>query len=227
MFPVPVNRNRREKNAAIEIKMNFFYNGGMTQLTDQSLFEDVLCRYFKKPGPQNTGAVMEIVSRRAAALGIKKILVATNTGRTAFEVSSVLGYGFKIIAVTHVTGFQEPNHQELSEETRRELESKGISVLTCQHAFGGIGRAVRNKLSTYQVDEIIAFAFRTAGQGVKVAVELALMAADAGLVRTDENVISIGGTGRGADTALLLQPANSFRFFDLKVKEVICKPAVF
>jgi hypothetical protein len=199
----------------------------MTQLTDQSLFEDVLCRYFKKPGFQNTAAVMEIVSRRAAALGVKKILVATNSGQTAREALDVLGQDFKITAVTHVTGFKEPNHQELSDEARRELEAKGITVLTCQHAFGGVGRGVRNKLSTYQVEEIIAFAFRTAGQGVKVAVELALMAADAGLVRTDENVISIGGTGRGADTALLLQPANSFRLFDIKIKEVICKPVVF
>jgi len=68
---------------------------------------------------------------------------------------------------------------------------------------------------------------RLFGQGTKVAVELPLMAADAGLVRTDEDVISIGGTGRGADTALVIQPANSFNIFDLKVKAVICKPAVF
>lgn len=207
--------------------MNFFYNILMTLINDQLLYEDVLCRYFKKPGPKNTGAVMDIVSQRAKALGIKKILVATNTGRTALNALEVLGPEFKIIAVTHVTGFTEPNHQELSEETRRELESKGITVLTCQHAFGGVGRGVRNKLSTFQVDEIIAYVLRTFGQGTKVAVELALMAADAGLVRTDEDVISIGGTGKGADTALLLQPANSSRFFDIKLKEVICKPVVF
>lgn len=199
----------------------------MTQLNDQTLYEDISCRYFKKPGPKNTGAVMDIVAQRAKTLGIKKILVASNTGRTAFNALETLGPDFKIFAVTHVTGFSEPNHQELDDETRRELESKGITVLTCQHAFGGIGRAVRNKLSTFQVDEIIAFALRTFGQGTKVAVELALMAADAGLVRTDEDVISIGGTGKGADTALLLQPANSFRFFDIKIKEVICKPVTF
>lgn len=198
----------------------------MNTKNNLSLFDDIQCRYFKKPGPANTRAVMEAVSKRAEELAIKKILVATNSGRTAFGTLEVLGPGYKIIAVTHVTGFQEPNHQELSEETRRELEAKGIAVLTCQHAFGGIGRAIRNKLSTFQIDEIIAFTLRTFGQGTKVAVELALMAADAGFARTDEDVISIGGTGKGADTALVLQPANSFHFFDLKVKEVICKPAV-
>ena len=84
----------------------------------------------------------------------------------------------------------------MSNEARHKLESKGITVLTCQHAFAGIGRAVRNKLSTYQVDEIIAYTLRIFGQGTKVAIELALMAADAGLVRTDEDVISLGGTGK-------------------------------
>jgi hypothetical protein len=198
-------------------------------MNDQALYHDIQCRYFKKPGTKNTRAVMETVSKRAKELSVKKILVPTCSGRTAFEALDILGSDFNIIAVTHVTGFQKPNLQELSEETRRELESKGITVLTCQHAFGGIGRAIRNKLSTFQIDEIIAFTLRTFGQGTKVAIELALMAADAGLIRTggDENVISIGGTGKGADTALLLQPANSFHFFDLKVKEILCKPTVF
>jgi hypothetical protein len=59
-----------------------------------------------------------------------------------------------------------------------------------------------------------------------VAIELSMMAADAGLIRTDEDVISVGGTGKGSDSALLLRPVNSFNFFDLKVKEIICKPAV-
>ena len=133
----------------------------------------------------------------------------------------------KIIAVTHVTGYEKPDVQELSGNDRKELESQGVTVLTCQHAFGGVGRGVRNKLSTYQVDEIMAYTLRIFGQGVKVAIEISLMAADAGLVRTDEEIISIGGTARGTDSALVLKPANCARFFDLKVKEVICKPAMF
>ncbi len=198
----------------------------MAHTNNLSLYDDIQCRYFKKPGSQNTRAVMEIAGARAEVLGIHTVLVATCSGKTAFEALEVLGTGKKIIAVTHVTGFREPNHQELSQDTRRQLESRGIKILTCQHAFGGVGRAVRNKLSTYQIDEIIAFTLRTFGEGTKVAIELALMAADAGFIRTDEDVISIGGTGKGADTALVLQPANSFRLFDLKVKQVICKPAI-
>ncbi|MFH1928052.1 MAG: hypothetical protein ABIK79_07760 [Chloroflexota bacterium] len=53
---------------------------------------------------------------------------------------------------------------------------------------------------------------------------MAPMAADAGLIRTDEEVIAIAGTGRGADTAVVLQPAHAQDFFNLRVKEIICKP---
>jgi len=196
-------------------------------MNQNSTYDDVICRYFRKPGPKNTEGVLEAVSRRAKELGIDKVLVATCSGKTAFSALEIFDTALTIIAVTHVTGFREPNYQELSEKARQELESKGVTVLTCQHAFGGVGRAVRNKLATYQVDEIIAYTLRTFGQGTKVAIELTLMAADGGLIRTDEDVISIGGTGKGADTALLLRPANSFNLFDLKVKEIICKPAMF
>ena len=195
-------------------------------MTDVSLYEDIRCRYFKKPGLENTRDVLEAVAHRAGELNIGKVLIATNSGKTAFDALEILDKGIKIIAVTHYTGFVKPDFQEMSEEARLELESKGVSVLTCMHALAGIGRGIRRKLSTYQVDEIVAFVLRMFGQGTKVAVELALMAADAGLVRTDEDVISIGGTVKGADTALVLQPVNSSNVFDLKVKEIICKPSV-
>ncbi|HVO67358.1 MAG TPA: pyruvate kinase alpha/beta domain-containing protein [Syntrophales bacterium] len=196
-------------------------------MSEPSLYQDVPCRYFHKPGGKNTRAVLEAVSRRAVDLSIGKVLIATYSGRTAFEALKILDEKIKIIAVTHVTGYMKPDTQELDEKDRRELESQGVAVLTCQHAFGGVGRAVRDKLATYQVDEIIAYSLRIFGQGIKVAIELALMAADAGLVRTDEDIISVGGTAKGVDAALVIRPANSFRFFDLKVKEVICKPSVF
>ncbi|GAH55614.1 unnamed protein product, partial [marine sediment metagenome] len=38
------------------------------------------------------------------------------------------------------------------------------------------------------------------------------------------DVISIAGDSRGADTAVVLRPVNTDKFFDLKVKEVLCKP---
>jgi hypothetical protein len=132
--------------------------------------------------------------------------------------------GRNLVVVTHSTGFSRPDHQELGPEMRRKLEAAGAKILTCQHAFGGVGRAVRKKLATYELEEIVAYTLRLFGQGVKVAVEIALMAADAGFISTREPCLSVGGTGQGADTALLLKPSNAQTFFDLRIMEILAKP---
>ncbi|MBW2052429.1 MAG: hypothetical protein JRG97_00045 [Deltaproteobacteria bacterium] len=181
--------------------------------------------YFKKPGPDNTESVLEHASKRAKELRIKKVVIASNSGRT---IEKALKYfdpkEFTIINVTQVTGFSEPDQQVMDEETRSRLKSLGVKVLTAAHAFGGTGRGVRNKVGTFQVDEIMAFTLRMLGQGVKVGVEISYMAADRGYVRTDEEILTIGGTGRGSDTAMVVKPANSHRSLELKVKEIIAKP---
>ena len=179
--------------------------------------------YFDKPGRENTEDVLRIAKLRAEQLGIKSILVASTTGNTAVRAAEVFE-GMKVVVVSSHAGSKEPNMQELTEENRQKAESKGAIILTTMHTFAGVSRALRFKFDTMAIGEIIANVLRVFGQGMKVVCEIALMAADAGLVRTDEDVISIGGTGRGADTAVVLQPANSTYFFDLKVKEILCKP---
>lgn len=179
--------------------------------------------YFEKPGPENTEATFNLARKRAQELGIKTIVVASTTGDTGVKAAQFFS-GYNLIVVTHVTGFKAPDTQELTEENRKLILEAGARILTTAHAFGGIGRAVRNRLNTYQVDEIVAHTLRIFCEGVKVAIEISLMAADAGLIRTGEEVISIGGTVRGADTALVLKPANTHNFFSLRVKEIICKP---
>lgn len=183
--------------------------------------------YFPSPGPAHSRAVLEAAAMRAEDKKIDLVLIATCSGNTALLAREIFPPEVRIIAVTHVAGFAAPNTQELTQENRQALTEKGIPIFTGQHAFGGVGRAVRNKLNTYQVDEIMAYTLRTFGQGTKVAVEIALMATDAGLVRTDRDVIAVGGTAEGCDTALVVQPTNSYRFFDFKIREVICKPSNF
>ncbi|HQM74208.1 MAG TPA: hypothetical protein PLL62_03085, partial [Candidatus Saccharicenans sp.] len=85
----------------------------------------------------------------------------------------------------------------------------------------------RKKFGTYELDEIIAYTLRCFGQGLKVAVEISLMAADAGLIRSGEPCLSLGGTERGVDTAVLLSPVNSQNFFDLKIMEILAKPGFY
>ena len=179
--------------------------------------------YFPRPGKENTGRVLELARARAAELGVRGIVVPTTSGATAVEAVRALE-GLDVIIVTHSTGFREPGGQELTEEHRLELERLEAKVLTTTHAFGGVGRAVRRRLNTFQVDEIIAHTLRIMGEGTKVACEVTLMAADAGLVNMSGDVIALGGTGSGLDTALVLKPAHAQDFFSLRVREIICKP---
>lgn len=185
------------------------------------------CLLFDEPGPVNTRDVLEAVSKAVVIKRIGTVIVPSCTGETAFLARDILGEKANIIVVTHVTGFVGPDVQEMNLATRRKLEGMGVTVYTGQHAFGGVGRAVRRKLGTYELEEIIAYTLRVFGQGTKVAIEITLMVADAGLVRTDRDVIALGGTESGVDTAVVLKPANSFNFFDLKVREFICKPRNF
>jgi len=179
--------------------------------------------YFSEPGRENTDEVLRIAKLRAEELGIKCIVVASTTGATAVKAMDAFE-GMKVVVVSHFTGFHEPNVQEFTDENRQKVESKGGVILTTTHAFAGIDRAMRKKFNMYLLGETVAGTLRIFGQGMKVACEIVLMAADAGLVRTDEDVISIGGTGRGADTALVLKPVNTTDLFDLKVREILCKP---
>lgn len=179
--------------------------------------------YFDNPGSENTEAVLRIARQRAEELGIKNIVVASTRGDTAVRAMDAF-QGLRVIVVSHVTGLREVNIQEFTEENRQIVESKGGVILTAAHAFSGVSRALRTKFNTVAIGDIIANTLRVFGDGLKVACEIALMAADAGLVRTDEDIIAIGGTSRGADTAIVLRPVNAHNFFDLKVKEVLCKP---
>jgi uncharacterized protein len=184
------------------------------------------CLYFEKPGPQNTRRTLEIAAARANELGVRNIIVASSSGKTGVLAARIFN-GKNLVVVTHSTGFIKPDLQEIKPALRRQIESLGGKILTAQHAFGGVNRAVRKKLATYELDEIIAFSLRTFGQGTKVAIEISLMASDAGLISTREPCISVGGSDSGADTALLLRPANAQTFFDLRVLEVLAKPRSF
>jgi hypothetical protein len=184
------------------------------------------CTHFGKPGKDNTERVLQVAKARAEQLGIQSVVVATTRGQTGLRATEAFR-GCNVVLVTHSTGFKEPNSQELTEENRRAIEANGGRILTCQHAFGGVGRAVRKKLQTYELEEIVAYTLRIFGEGMKVVCEIALMAADAGLIRAGEPAIAIAGTGRGADTAVVLRPANAQTFFDMRIMEVLCKPGFY
>lgn len=99
--------------------------------------------------------------------------------------------------------------------------------MTTTHLMAGIDRACRNKFGGIYPSEIAANTLRMLGQGLKVCVEIGCMALDGGMIPHGMDILSVGGTGQGLDTAVVLLPAHSQNFFDTKVKEIICKPREF
>jgi len=179
--------------------------------------------YFEKTGKENTDAVLRLVREYVDKEGIEDVVVASTTGETGVKASKLLK-GCNVVVVTHFSGFQEKGKSELEEEHKREILSNGAKIFTGTHALSSAERAIRKDFGTIQPLELIANVLRLMGEGTKVCVEITLMAADAGLIPTDRDVIAIGGSGRGADTALRILPTNASRFFELRIREVIAKP---
>ena len=179
--------------------------------------------YFEKPGPSNTKDTLQLARTRADDLGVKTIVVASGTGATGAAAAEIFD-GIDLVVVAGAVGYREPNTHRMKAEHRTVIEAGNGKVLFAGHAFGMMGRAVNRKFGAIQIDELVANVLRVFGQGMKVGCEISCMAADAGLLETGEECIAIGGTGKGADTAIVIKPSNTHNFFDTRVLEIFCKP---
>jgi uncharacterized protein len=184
---------------------------------------EVTTTYFETAGKDNTEAVFNIVDKRARELGIKNIVIASTYGDTAAKAVNTFK-NVKIVAVAHSEGFAQANTQQFTQENRKIVESMGGKVFVGTHLFTGLAQAMRKKFNMIETGDLVANVLRMFGQGMKVVCEVAVMAADAGLVPVTEDIIVIAGTARGADTAVVIRPVYSQDFFDMKVKEILCKP---
>lgn len=180
--------------------------------------------FWKKPGPENTAGTVALAARRAADPDLRRIVVASNTGATARTMLAALPPGTSLVCVTHSVGFREPGLDEMPAEARAELTAAGVAVLTATHFLAGVDRALRFLQGGYHPAEVVAMSLRLLGQGLKVAVEITTMATDAGLLPPARETIAVGGTGRGADTAVVVRPAHGQSFFETRVVELICMP---
>jgi hypothetical protein len=177
--------------------------------------------YFERAGKGNTEVTLRVARQRAEELGIRQIVVASTHGYTAKMAREAFdGLSVDILAVSICAGFDEEGWTMAPQE-RAELEGMGIQVLTSIHALGD---DVNDALGMRTPNRIVRETLYRFCQGMKVAVECALMAADAGLLDMSQEILSIAGTGEGADTAIVLKPAYTRKFRDLEILEILAKP---
>lgn len=184
--------------------------------------KDIL--YFHETGEVNSDETLNIAKERAEQLGLEDVIVASTRGTTGVKAVEHFK-GFNVVVVPHVTGMREPGHQELTDENQEKIKKAGGKIVIAAHAFSGVSQAIQAKWSTMYPPGIIAQTLRMFGQGMKVVVEIAAVAADAGAIPAGKDVMVIAGTGRGADTAVIMRPANSRNLFDMVIKEIIAKPS--
>jgi putative methionine-R-sulfoxide reductase with GAF domain len=157
--------------------------------------------YFEERGRVNTERTLELACQRAREAGIASVVLASTRGYTAGQALEICS-GLNLIAV----GIGRERFPE--EQARR---------------FQETGKLIFSREVDYDYPADMQRAFRRFGQGTKVAVEVVVCAVLAGLVQEGERVIGVGGSGQGADTALLIKA--SWDFSDIHVSEILCKPA--
>lgn len=186
--------------------------------------------YLESTGKENTQLVIDAAIKRAQELEIKQIVVASTTGYTALEMAKAAkGKNLNVICVSYQYGVKGDGKWEMDLDTLKELQNMGVEVVVQSHLFSGIERAISNKLGGASRVDVISNALRSLfGQGFKVVVEITMMAADSGKipVSSETEVIAIGGTGHGADIAVVIRPSHSQKFFDAQIREIIAMPRI-
>jgi hypothetical protein len=182
--------------------------------------------YFEKKGTVNTDRTLEIALACCEDKGIKKVVVASSTGKTALRLHEKAKPSVEIIAVTYGAGSKYREEVEEFNRNRETLAKKGIQTVRGLQGLSAAERAFENKYKSGLLPlNIVADTLRMFSQGMKVCLEVALMAAEAGFITPDEEVVVVGGSGTGADTAVIMKPAYAASMFDTKFKAILCMPA--
>ncbi|MBE0478904.1 hypothetical protein IBX65_07295 [Candidatus Aerophobetes bacterium] len=181
--------------------------------------------YFEEAGPNNTDVTIEIALKRAGELNINQVVVASTHGETAHKVLGAFeGTNCKVVVVTISQAFEKENWI-MKKEVRQDLEKRGAIVLTTLHALGDdVNTSFSTNGKPASFNAVVRETLYRFCQGMKVCVEIVLMAAEAGAINVDEEVVAIAGTDKGADTAVVIKPAYARKFFDLEIREILTKP---
>jgi hypothetical protein len=192
------------------------------------------CHYFGEAGKQNTDAVARAVLERLEEGDIQTVVMASTTGYTALRFADALQgrEGIALVSVAETPlirewGFEYPC---LLPEAKAELEIRGVIVADKVPYLFHSSVLDDSRWKAPTPAEILRETLYAFGQGLKVAVEVAMLAAASGYVEPFQDVIAVGGTSRGADTAIVVRatfPNHAFSQDEtkrLKIHEVLCKP---
>jgi len=181
---------------------------------------------FENAGKQNTAEVVRIAVRRAMELDCP-IVAASTLGVTAdalLNEAKAAGFQNKIVIVRGCSSSNRKGVNLMKPEVRDDLLARGAHIVTAAHALSAGERSISTKHRGAYPLEIMAETLRCFGHGTKVCFEASVMALDADELPFGVPVVAIGGSHRGADTALVITPSYSASVLSTVVNEVLCKP---
>jgi len=181
--------------------------------------------YFEDFGEQNTEQTIKAAREAALSLSLKYVVVATASGATGIKAAEALrDLDINIVVVTEYAGMAE-----FKEKNGRKLRKLGADVITSTHSFLTPAESISKLHSGYcSENTLIKDVLRRFSQGTKVAAEIVMMATDAGVIPPGEDVVSVAGTGDGADTCVIIKSCHSDDFFDkekgMEFREIVAMP---
>lgn len=191
-------------------------------------------RFFDSPGSQNTESVLQAVGERLKRGDINKVLAASESGRLASRVKQIFP-SREVVCVTYnqrtrVKYLKPALMGEKLREERVVIVDEVEEPLTRPLTFRNWWERKTLEVKGEEADVFWMTLICVGGHGFRTCVEIVFMAVEAGIVRQGERVISIAGTGSGADAALVMKGS---RFEDaigehaekrLKIEEILAMP---
>jgi hypothetical protein len=188
--------------------------------------------YLDEPGEKNTKLVIEAVSQRLEVSGIRTVIVASTSGETAVAFARSLKGKAELICVSEAPYRREWGEEWpcLKQEFKQELEGLGVTIIDkAPYIFHNSVLEAAKWPSAFP-ERLVKETLYSFGQGMKVAVEVALTGVSCGYVTPYEDVIGVGGSSKGADTAIVLRATYPASLFDkdpakrLEIREIIAMP---
>jgi hypothetical protein len=179
--------------------------------------------------------VIEAVRRCVATEGPKHVVIASISGRTALRLAKALPReGLNVVCVSGPPSWQlYREYQGVCPVPRvkEQLEDLGVVVVD---RMVSLVDGIDYGCARYGLVPPSWLIFETleavGGYGLKTAVEVTVMATDAGVVPPFEEVLAVAGTDKGADTAAVVVSTFASRFFSpqperrFQLKEIIAMP---
>ena len=198
--------------------------------------------------------IFTLAKERAIKLNVRNVLVATNSGESAQKAQETFGPDFSFFAVGNPPSSRQKGfalHTGIADSTKEKLEAREIKVIRQDASvfqaganknisipsFESANRAYVQRFGkTFQEDEtipnnickvmghILAEFF---GDGPKVCMEIALMAADSGHLPLDQDCMAIATPGGYSHAALILHPVTTRELFSthFRVKDLLLVPS--